>query len=182
LSDGAIDGIGLVAHLDGDGGIGDGSQLDGAGGVAQLALQADGRSGGLRRRIALLIDHVDRAVQFLLGDEQRGIDAEGFLEFGRSFFQFAGIAQFLAAVHDGCRGLEANALEAGAVAEILGLKVISLLIEVVGLDEVLASLRVLTFGVQGFGFVGDSGERYYRDQQQEKCRAHQASHSIILTR
>ena len=64
------------------------------------ALQAGGRSGSLRLRIAQVVDHLQRAVQFLLGDEQRGIDGQRFLELGDGFVELAVVAQLLAVVDD----------------------------------------------------------------------------------
>ena len=183
MSDGAVDDVGLGGqHFDGDGNVGDGRKLNRPGRVVNPALEPRRRTGGLRLRIALVVDHLQGAVQFLLGDEQRGIDGQGFLELGDGLVQFALLAQFLTVVDDRGGSLETNALEGRAIAQFLGFKVVGLLEEIVGRHVLLASLRILTFGVQVLGFVGDGGERYNRDQQQQECRAHQASHSIILKR
>ncbi len=70
-------------------------------------------------------------------------------------------------MNDGGGRLEANALEGSPIAQIFGLEVVGLLEEIVGRLVVLASLGVLALGEQVFGFVGDGGKRYNRDQQQQ---------------
>ena len=65
-----------------------------------LAFQAKGRARALRRRIAWPIDHLYGAVQFLLGNEQRGIDGQRFLKFGDGFVQFACLRVTSAPVND----------------------------------------------------------------------------------
>ena len=70
LSDSVVDHVGLLGeHLDGDGDIGDGSEFHRTGRVVDLALQADGRPGSLRRRIPLVVNDLQNLFQFLLGDE-----------------------------------------------------------------------------------------------------------------
>ena len=126
-----------------------------------------GRPGGLRRWIPLVVDHLQRAVQFLLGDEQRRIDRQCLLELGDRFVQLAVIAQFLALMNNRGGSLETNAFEGSPIAQIFGLQVVGLLEKIVGRFEILTSLCVLTLGVEIFGFIGDGGERYNRDQQQQ---------------
>jgi hypothetical protein len=130
------------------------TQFNRTGRVTHLALQAAGRSGGLRLRIALVVDRFHRAVQFLLGDEQRRIDGQRFLEFRYRLVEFAVIAQLLPAMHNLSRGFEPRALKRGAVAQILRLQVVGLLEEAVGILVLLPSLRVHTLVVEVLGFVG----------------------------
>ena len=160
LADGAVNRVGLVGQLDGDGNIRNRGEFHGAGGIVDSAFQAGGRSRGLRRRISLVIDHLHRAVQFLLGDEQGGIDGQSFLELGHGFVQLSVIAQFLAVVDDGRRGLKPKPLEGGPVAQVLRLQVVALLEKAVGGLVLLPSFGVLTFGVEFLDLVGgDGGER-----------------------
>jgi hypothetical protein len=89
----------------------------------------------------------------------------------------------LAIVNQRGGGLEANAFQGSAIAKVFGLEVEGLLEEVVPLHVLLPGLGILTLRVKRLGFVaGDGGERHSSDQQQQECRPHQASHSIILTR
>ena len=60
-----------------------------------------------------------------------------------------------------------NTLEGRPIAQVFGFEVVGLLEKIVGRHELLPSLRILTLGKQIFGFVGDGGERYNRDQQQQ---------------
>ena len=76
-----------------------------------LALQAGRRSGGLRRRIPLVVDHLHRAVQFLLGDEQRRIDSQRFLKLGHCVVEFAVVAQLLPVVDNRGRRFKTDAFE-----------------------------------------------------------------------
>ena len=70
LAHGAVDDVGLGGkHLDGDRDAGDGSEFHRAGGLMNTALQRVGRSCGLRRRIFLIIHHLQRASELLLSDE-----------------------------------------------------------------------------------------------------------------
>ena len=85
-------------------------------------------------------------------------------------------------MNHGSGGVKTIAFKCCPIAQIFRLKVIGLLEKLEGRHILLASFGVLTFGVQIFSFVGDGGESYNPDQQQRDCRAHQASHSIILTR
>ena len=123
-----------------------GASSTGTGGFVNPALEAGRRSGSLGRRILLVVDHLLRADQFLLGNEQGGIDGQGFLKLGNGFVEFAVVAQLLAVVDDGGGGLEADAFEGSSVAQILGLEVVGLLEEIVGGFVLLASLGVLTLG------------------------------------
>ena len=70
-------------------------------------------------------------------------------------------------MHNRGRSLETIAFKCGPIAQIFGLEVIGLLEKAVGRLVVLSSLRVLTLGVEVLGFVGDGGERYNRDQQEQ---------------
>ena len=169
LSDGAVDHVRLAGkHLDGDGGVGDGGHLDGSACLLQTAHQAARWACCLRGRIGFVVDHLERAVAFLLGEEEGGIDRHGFLEGGQGFVEFAVVAQLLTVVNDGGGGLKAAAFEGGPVAQIFGLEVVGLLVELVGGFVILASLRVLTLGVQILGLVGGNAcESYCRDQQQQ---------------
>ena len=96
------------------------------------ALEGVGRSGGRGRWILQVVDHLHRAVQFLLGDEEGGIDVERLLEQGDGIVEFAVVAQLLTTMDDGGGGFEAGAFKGRAIAQIPGFKVVSLLEEVVG--------------------------------------------------
>ena len=76
-----------------------------------------------------------------------GIDGQRLLELGNGLVEFAVFAQLLAAMDDGGGRLEADAFKCGAIAEVLRFEVVGLLEEIVGGFILLASLRVLTFGV-----------------------------------
>ena len=116
------------------------------------------RPGRLGRGIPLVVDHLEGAIQFLLGDEQRRIDGERLLELGDGIVKLARFTQLLAVVDNGGGGLETDAFEGGPVAQVFGLEIVSLLEEVVSLFVVLAGLGILTFVVKILGFVGEGGE------------------------
>src|SRR5208283_2134861 len=120
-----------------------------------------------RRRILLVVDHLQGAREFLLGDEQRRIDVEGFLEQGGSVLQLSVVAQFLSTMDNRGRGLETAALERGSIAQILRFEIVSLFEEVVGLFVILASFGVLALGVQVFRLIGEGGKYCNRDQRQQ---------------
>ena len=92
LADRAVDGVGLVGQLDGDGDVRDGSEFDRPRSVVNPALQASGRPGGLGRRIMQVVDDLRGAVEFLLGDEQCGIDGQGLLKLSQGLVELAFVA------------------------------------------------------------------------------------------
>src|ERR1035441_1307695 len=76
-------------------------------------------------------------------------------------------ASSLPVVDNRGRRFKTDAFESGPIAQIFRLEVVALLEETIGHLVVLASLGVLTFGVEIFDFVGDGGKRGNRDQQQQ---------------
>ena len=66
LADRLINNLGILGEFYGDGYDRDGRKLHRPAGFADFAPQASGRPRGLRRRIARFIDHLHRALQFLL--------------------------------------------------------------------------------------------------------------------
>src|SRR6202021_2648057 len=87
------------------------------------------------------------------------------------FVQLSVIAQFLALMNNRGSSLETNAFEGSSIAQIFGFQVVGLLEKTVGGFEILTSLCVFTLAVEIFGFICDGGERYNRNQQQQKRRA-----------
>src|SRR5581483_9594275 len=79
-------------------------------------------------------------------------------------------------------GFEARVLEGGAVTEVLGLEIVRLLVEIVGVFVMLARFGVFALGEEVFGFIlANGGQSCKRGQQKEESWAHQASHSMVLT-
>ena len=95
LPDGLINHFGIFGELDGDGNVRDGGQFYRTCRFLDLPLQTAGRTCRLRRRIIGLVDHLLRALQFLLRDEERGIDQRRLLKFGQRLLQLALVAQNL---------------------------------------------------------------------------------------
>ena len=118
-----------------------------------------GRSGGLGRRIPLVVDHLQGAIQFLLGDKQRGIDRRA-LSGTRQ--RLRRVCLLRAASDRGARcwrRLRNGSFKGGAIAQVFGLKVVGLLVEVESSFKLLAGLGVLAFGVKIFCLVfGDREE------------------------
>src|SRR5262249_26325410 len=181
LTDGAVNRVGLVGHLDGDRDVGDRSEFNRTGRFVDSTLKAGRRPRSLWRRIPLVVDQLLRANQFLLGDEKRRIDIEGLLEFGDGLIELAVFAQFLAAMDDRGSGLETGVLKGGAVAQLFRLQVVSLLVKVIGSFILLAGFGTLALREEVFGLVCHGGEGESGDQPQKDSWAHCGSHSIILT-
>ena len=119
--------------------------------------------------MAGIINHLQRALQFLLCDNQRRIDLRRFLKIGQRLLQFALIAKFLTLVDDGSRRLKTQTLERRLITQILWLQVVSLLVKIVSRFEVLPRLGVLALVVGTLGLIGD-GRQYGEYNQQHSGR------------
>ena len=111
----------------------------------------------MRRRILGIPNQLLGASHFLLRDERRGVDFDGFLEFDQRIVELAGIAKNLSAVHVRGSGEKLCPLVGRAELQVFGLERIGLLVKVVGLFVVLTRLRISALVIQRFGLVGKGG-------------------------
>ncbi len=109
--------------------------------------------------MAGIINHLQRALQLLLRDNQRRIDLCRLLKIGQRLLQFALIAKFLTLMDDRCRRLKAQPLERRLITQILWLQIVSLLVKIVSSLEVFPRLGVLALVIGGLGLIGN-GRQY----------------------